>query len=75
MRPTCSDTDSVVHDPADATDRRRAIAEILARGVARLLGPSPRPQFSAGRSSTNLSPSPACGLALPAEQSVTVHAG
>ena len=77
MRPTCADPDSVSHDPSDpaSTERRRAVAAILARGVARLLAPSLREPFSAGRSSPNLSPSPACGLALTAEQSVTVHAG
>ena len=75
MRPTCAVPDSVIHDPADDTDRRRAVAAILARGVARLLAPSPRVTFSAGRSSTNLAESPASELALSAEQSVTVHAG
>ena len=75
MRPTCAHPDSVIHDPADDAYRRRAMAAILARGVARLLTPSPRPSFSAGRSSTNLSESPASELALKPGQSVTVHAG
>ena len=77
MRPTCSDPTSVIHDPADPepADRRQAVAAILARGVARLLAPSPRPSFSAGRSSPILSESPASELALRPEQSVTVHAG
>ena len=77
MRPTCADPDSVSHDHAEPNpaERRHAVAEILARGVARLLAPSRRPQFSAGRSSTILSESPVSELALTAEQSVTVHAG
>ena len=75
MRSTGAVPDSVVPDPADLDDCRRNIAKILARGVARLLAPSPRPPFSAGRSSTNLAESPASELALTAEPSVTVHAG
>ena len=77
MRPTCAhpDSDFGTHSPADPDDCHRNIAKILARGVARLLAPSARPPFSAGRSSTNLSESPVSELALTAEQSVTVHAG
>ena len=75
MRPTCAVPDSVAHDTIDPADHRRAVAAILARGVARLLAPSPRPPFSAGRSSTNLAESPASELALTVEPSVTFHAG
>ena len=72
MRPTCA-----VPDPADPNpaDRLRAVAAILARGVFPLLAPSPRAPFSAGRSSTNLTESPASELALKPKLSVTVHAG
>ena len=77
MRPTCADPTAVIHDPSNPNpaDRRRAVAAILARGVARLLAPSTRLPFSAGRSFPNLSESPTSELALTAEQSVTVHAG
>ena len=75
MRPTGAVPDSDAHDTIDPADRRRAVAAILARGVSRLLAPSPRAPFSAGRSSTNLAESPASELAWSAKQSVTVHAG
>ena len=69
MRPTCAAPDFVIHDLSDPdpTDRRRSVAAILARGVARLLAPSPRPPFSAGRSFPNLSESLSSELALTAE--------
>ena len=77
MRSTCAHPDSVIHDPDDPkpTDSHQAVAAILARGVARLLSPSPRLSFSAGRSSTILSETSASELALTAESSVTVHVG
>jgi hypothetical protein len=55
---------------------RRAIAEVLARGVRRHLSPPPfRPAFRAGRSSENPSDSSGSALASGAEKSVTVPAG
>jgi hypothetical protein len=56
--------------------RRRAIAEVLARGVRRYLSPLPsQPNFSAGRSSENPSDSSGSELASCPEKSVTVPAG
>jgi hypothetical protein len=67
-----------VPDPEFATPdvRRRAIAEVLARGVRRFLSP-PRsqPTFSAGRSSENPSDSSGSDLASGPEKSVTAPAG
>jgi hypothetical protein len=68
MRPTDEDTLS----PAD---RREQLAEILARGVARLLTPPGTPAFSAGRSLANLAEPFHSELASRPEKSVTVHAG
>jgi len=70
MRPFAFD--AAIPDPAD---RRYAIAEILARGLTRLLAPKPALSLSAGRSLPNLDKSPQNQLALSPETSVTVHAG
>ena len=56
--------------------RRRAVAEVLARGVRRHLSITlPGGAFSAGRSSGNPSETPPSGLASGPDKSVTVHAG
>jgi hypothetical protein len=56
--------------------RRRAIAEVLARGVVRHLSPLPsQPTFSAGRSSENPSDCSGSELASEPGKSVTVPAG
>jgi len=64
-------------DPSipDSADRRQAIAEILARGLVRLLAPKPTTSLSAGRSLPNLLESHVYELALQPQTSVTVHAG
>jgi hypothetical protein len=56
-------------------DRHALVAEILARGVARLLTPPCTAQFSADRNSANPSYPPHSELAFTPEKSVTVHAG
>jgi hypothetical protein len=56
-------------------DRRSLVAEILARGVARLLTPPSTSPLSADRSSTIPSEVPRSELASRPEKSVTVHAG
>jgi hypothetical protein len=56
--------------------RRRAVAEVLARDVRRHKSPAPpAPALSAGRSSENLSETPASELASTLEKSVTVPPG
>lgn len=56
--------------------RRRAVAEVLARGVRRHLSPpSLQPPFSAGRSSPNPSEPSGSELASGPETSVTVTTG
>lgn len=65
-------------DPEFATPeaRRRAVAEVLARGIRRQLSPAPPdPPFSAGRSLETPSDSSGSELALAAEKSVTVPPG
>jgi hypothetical protein len=62
MRPT---------DPI--AERRKQLAEILARGLTRLLASDASP-LSAGRSSDNPSDTPPTLLAFQSETSVTVQA-
>jgi hypothetical protein len=63
-------------DPnADALARRRAVAGLLAAGVLRVAAAARAAALSAGRSSDNPADTPPSELALPADKSVTVHAG
>lgn len=65
----------LIRSHQQVTTRRSAIASLLAIGVRRLRATQSAATFSAGKSLPHLSESRPSELALPAQTSVTVHAG